>query len=52
MSSSSLLVHAQYSVEVRQFFRANFIKILLSDYTVYENFFEKTFVIFDRLSIK
>ena len=35
MSSSSFLVHSQSSIEVRQFFRTNFIKSLLSDYMVY-----------------
>ena len=52
MSSSSFLVHSQSSIEVRHFFRTNFIKLLLSDYTVYEILFEKNFVIFDRLSLK
>ena len=42
--SSSSLVQSQSSVEVRQFFITSFIKLLLSDYTVYgifvwENFF-------------
>ena len=31
MSSSFFLVHSQSSIEVRQFFRTNFIKSLLSD---------------------
>ena len=52
MSSSSFLVHSQSSIEVRQFFITNFIKLLLSDYTVYGIFVWETFVIFDRLSIK
>ena len=52
MSSSSFLVHSQSSIEVRQFFRTNFIKLLLSDYTVYGIFVWETFVIFNRLSIK
>ena len=52
MSLSSFLVHAQYSVEVRQFLGTNLIKLLLSDYTVYGIFVWESFVIFDRLSIK
>ena len=47
LTSCSFLVHLQSSVEVRQIFRTNFLKLLLSDYIVYG-----TFVIFDRLSIK
>ena len=31
MSSSSFLIHSQSSIEVRQFFRTNFIEILVSD---------------------
>ena len=31
MSSSFFLVHSQSSIEVRQYFRTNFIKSLLSD---------------------
>ena len=52
MSSSSFLVHSQSSIEVRQFFRTNFIKLLLSDYTVYGTFGSETFVIYDRLNKK
>ena len=43
MSSSSFLVHSQSSIEVRQFFRTNFIKLLLSDYTVYGIFVWENF---------
>ena len=50
MSSSSFLVHSQSSVEFRQFFRTNFIKLLLYSYTVYGFLFKKTFVIFDKLT--
>ena len=52
MSLSSFLVHSQSSIEVRQFLRANFIELLISDYTIMEFLFEKTFAIFDRLGIK
>ena len=38
MSSSSFLIHSQSSIEVRQFFRTNFIEILVSDYTVHRTF--------------
>ena len=51
MSSISFLVVSESSIEVRQFCRTNFIKLLLSDYTVYEILFEKTCV-FNRLSNK
>ena len=35
MSSNPYLVYSQSSIEVRQFFRTNIIKLLLSDYIVY-----------------
>ena len=35
LSSSSFLVHSQFSVEVRQIFITNFIKLFLSDYMAY-----------------
>ena len=34
MTSSFVLVHSQFSIEVRQFLRTNFIKSLLTDYKV------------------
>ena len=47
MSSSYFLVHSQSSIEVRQFFRANFINytvlIIQSDYTVYGIFARENF---------
>ena len=52
LSSSSLLVRSQTLIEVRQISRANFIKLLLSNYTAYGIFVRETFVIFDGLSIK
>ena len=52
LSSCSFLVDLQSSIEVRQIFRTNFLKLLLSDYTVYAIFIRETFFIFDRLSIK
>ena len=52
LSSCSFLVHLQSSIEVTQIFRTNFLKLLLSDYTVYAIFIRETFFIFDRLSIK
>ena len=53
LSSSYFLVHSQSLIEVRQIIRTNFIKLLLSDYTVYGIFVWKAlFFNFDRLSIK
>ena len=52
LTSRSFLVYSQSSIEVRQIFSTNFIKLLLSDYTVYGIFLSETFAIFDRLSIK
>ena len=43
MSSSSFLVHSQFSIEVRQFFKTNFLKSLMSDYTVYGIFVRENF---------
>ena len=45
MSSSSSLVHSQSSIEGRQFFGTNFIKFLLSDYTVYGIFVWEDFCV-------
>ena len=36
LSSSSFLANSQSSIEVRQILRTSFIKLLLSDYTVYK----------------
>ena len=52
LSSSSFLANSQSSIEVRQILRNSFIKLLLSDYTVYKIFACETFLIFDRLGIK
>ena len=52
MSSISFSVLSESSIEVRQFFRTNFIKLLLSDFTVYEFLFEKTFLFLIDLVIK
>ena len=57
MSSSSFLVHSQSSIEVRQFFGANFIKSLLSDYIIYgifvwENIIEYNIILKYRLKFK
>ena len=52
LSSSSFLANSQSSIEVRQILRNSFIKLLLSDYTVYKIFVCETFLIFDRLGIK
>ena len=52
LTSRSFLVYSQSSIEVRQIFSTNFIKLLLSGYTVYGIFLSETFAIFDRLSIK
>ena len=38
-NSSSFLVHSQSSIELREFFITNSIRLLLSDYTVYGIFF-------------
>ena len=46
MSSIHVWVYPQSLIEVRQFFRTNLIKLLLSDYTVHEVFARENFVIF------
>ena len=40
------------SIEVRQFFETNFIKILLSDYTVYRTFVWENFCRFWEIDYK
>ena len=52
MSSSSFLVHSQSSIEVRQFFRTSFIKLLLPDYIVYEIFVSENFFVEYKIILK
>ena len=52
MSSSSFLTQSQSSIEVRQFFETNSIKILLSDYTVCGTFVWENFCRFWEIDYK